>query len=124
MPVGAAWSGGQLETISNVILPGMSVRLANGHTEAMMLPQLQYKGRTLVYMADLMPSVGHLPLAWVMAYDMFPLTTLQEKQSFWEEAATGGYMLMMEHDPENECCTIQVTEKGMSSGELFRLKDV
>jgi glyoxylase-like metal-dependent hydrolase (beta-lactamase superfamily II) len=123
-PTGATWSGGSLETISDVILPGLSVRLANGHTEAMMLPQLAYKGRTHVFMADLLPSVGHIPLPWVMSYDMFPLTTLKEKRSFWEEAATGEYVLMLEHDPVNECCTLEKTEKGIKVGEVLKLNSI
>ena len=124
LSTGAAWSGGSLDMISDVILPGLSVRLANGHTESMMLPQMQYKGKTLIFMADLLPSVGHAPLPWVMAYDMFPLTTLKEKKSFWEEAAAGGYVLMLEHDPSNECCTLERTEKGIKVGKTFRLGDL
>ena len=75
-PVGVV--SGQLEAINDVIIPGLSVRLAYGHTDAMMLPQVQYKGKTVVFMADLLPSIGHIPIPYVMAYDMFPLTTLKE----------------------------------------------
>jgi glyoxylase-like metal-dependent hydrolase (beta-lactamase superfamily II) len=100
------------------------VRLAGGHTAAMMLPQIRYKGRTLVYMADLLPSVGHLPLPYVMAYDMFPLTTLHEKKSFLEEAVDNQYVLFFEHDPVNECCTLGRTEKGIRAVETFALKDL
>ncbi|TDX00155.1 MBL fold metallo-hydrolase [Dinghuibacter silviterrae] len=100
------------------------VRLVGGHTAAMMLPQIEYKGRTLVYMADLLPSVGHLPLPYVMAYDMFPLTTLQEKKAFLEEAVENQYILYFEHDPVNECCTLGRTEKGIRAVETFALKDL
>ena len=125
LPAGATWSGGSLDIISNVILPGLSVRVANGHTEAMILPQMEYKGRTLIFMADLLPSIGHIPLPWVMAYDMFPLTTLNEKKSFWQEAATGGYVLMLEHDPENECCILQSTDRGgVRASATFRLEEL
>lgn len=100
------------------------IRLAAGHTAAMMLPQMQYKGRTLVYMADLLPSVGHLPLPYVMAYDMFPLTTLTEKKAFLEEAVDNQYILYLEHDPLNECCTLARTEKGIRMADTFPLKDL
>lgn len=101
-----------------------SVRIVNGHTRAMMLPQLQYKGRTVVFMADLLPSVGHLPLPYVMSYDMFPLTTLKEKKSFLDEALEKDYVLFFEHDPRFECCTIQKGEKGIRVKDLFSLKDL
>lgn len=110
----------------SMLAPGMdfSIRLAGGHTAAMMLPQIRYKGRTLVYMADLLPSTGHLPLPYVMAYDMFPLTTLTEKKAFLQEALESQYILYLEHDPINECCTLQQTEKGIRLGETFALKDL
>jgi glyoxylase-like metal-dependent hydrolase (beta-lactamase superfamily II) len=105
-------------------LPGLRLRFVNGHTAAMMLPQMEYKGRTVVFVADLLPSAGHLPLPYVMAYDMFPLTTLLEKKQFLEEAADRDYVLFFEHDPVNECCTVQRTEKGIRVKEVFRLKDL
>ena len=115
---------GNAAMLTDVILPGLSVRMVNGHTDAMMLPQLNYKGKTLVFVADLLPSTGHFPTAWVMAYDMFPLTSLQEKRSFLEEAAAGGYVLFFEHDPRVECCIPQATEKGTRPGSGFLLKDL
>ncbi|HEY4209005.1 MAG TPA: MBL fold metallo-hydrolase [Puia sp.] len=121
IPAGATWSAPSLDFISDVIMPGLSVRIANGHTEAMILPQMQYKGRTLVFMADLLPSTGHVPLPWVMAYDMYPLTTLKEKKSFWQEAAANEYVLMLEHDPVNECCTLASGDKGIRVGNTFEL---
>lgn len=102
----------------------VSVRFAYGHTEAMMLPQINYKGRTIIYMADLLPSVGHIPLPYVMSYDMFPMKTLAEKQSFLEEAVENNYILYLEHDPINECCTLASTEKGIRVAETFRLAEI
>lgn len=102
----------------------INISFAYGHTDAMMLPKISYKGRTIVYMADLLPSVGHLPLPYVMAYDMFPLKTLTEKQAFLEEAVNNNYILYLEHDPVNECCTLQRTEKGIRVAETFNLSDI
>ena len=114
----------RLETIADTIIPGLSMRLAEGHTAAMMLPQLSYKGKTLVFVADLLPSTGHFPLPYIMSYDMFPLTTLKEKRSFLDEAAEGGYVLFFEHDPVHECCLPQSSEKGIRAGQGFRLADL
>jgi glyoxylase-like metal-dependent hydrolase (beta-lactamase superfamily II) len=102
----------------------VSIRFVNGHTEKMMLPQIHYKGQTIVYMADLLPSTGHIPLPYVMAYDMFPLTTLKEKKSFLNEAVTNNYVLFFEHDPKVECCRLQQTEKGIRAGETFALSTI
>lgn len=102
----------------------ISIRFANGHTDAMMLPQISYQGKTIVYMADLLPSIGHIPIPYVMAYDMFPLKTLQEKKSFLQEATDQQYILFFEHDPVNECCVLQQTEKGIRAGETFALRDL
>ncbi|MCU0380477.1 MAG: MBL fold metallo-hydrolase [Chitinophagaceae bacterium] len=102
----------------------ISIRFVNGHTDAQMLPQIQYKGRTLVFMADLLPSVAHLPIPYVMAYDMFPLTSLQEKKSFLQEALAGDYILFFEHDPVYECCTLQQTDRGIRLKEHFRMDEL
>lgn len=99
----------------------IAIRFVYGHTESMMLPLINYKQRQILYMADLLPSVGHLPLPYVMAYDMFPLQTLTEKKAFLNEAVTNNYVLFLEHDPVNECCTLQQTEKGIRLAEVFRL---
>lgn len=119
---------GQLKFIDEVedveFQKDIKISFAYGHTDAMMLPKINYKGKTLVYMADLLPSVGHLPLPYVMAYDMFPLKTLTEKQVFLEEAVDKGYILYLEHDPVNECCTLQRTEKGIRVAETFNLSDL
>lgn len=102
----------------------ISIRLAWGHTEAMMLPVIQFKGKTIVYMADLLPSTAHIPLPYVMSYDMFPLKTLEEKKSFLEEAVENDYILYFEHDKAVECCTLQHTAKGIRVRDTFTLKDI
>ena len=100
------------------------LRFVNGHTESMMLPQIKYEDKTIVYMADLLPSVAHIPIPYVMAYDTRPLETLKEKKSFLTEALEKDFILFFEHDPEIECCNLQQTLKGIRSKETFRLESV
>jgi glyoxylase-like metal-dependent hydrolase (beta-lactamase superfamily II) len=102
----------------------ITIRFAYGHTEAMMLPQIQYKDKTILYMADLLPSTGHIPLPYVMSYDMFPLQTLKEKTGFLEEACKNDYILYLEHDPVNECCTLQHTDRGIRMDRAFSLQEM
>ena len=102
----------------------IQIRFAFGHTDSMMLPQISYKGKTILYMADMLPSVGHIPMPYVMSYDMFPLKTLKEKKKFLEEAVQNDYMLFFEHDPVNECCTLQETEKGIRVKDTFKLSEI
>ncbi len=94
-------------------IPGISIRYAFGHTDAMMVPQIEVGNKTLVYMADLLPSPAHMPLPYVMAYDMFPLITLEEKKLFLEEAVEKDFLLFFEHDPVAEVCSLTKTEKGV-----------
>lgn len=102
----------------------INIRFVYGHTDAMMLPLINYKNRQILYMADLLPSVGHIPLPYVMAYDMFPLQTLTEKKTFLIEAVEKEYILFLEHDPLNECCTLQQTEKGIRLNKTFKLTEL
>lgn len=118
----AETSAGRLGTTS--FTENISIRFVSGHTESMMLPQITYKDKTIVYMADLLPSAGHIPIPYIMAYDMFPLTTLQEKKSFLSEAVEGNYILYFEHDYKNECCRLQQTEKGIRPADFFSLHDI
>lgn len=102
----------------------IKIRFASGHTEAMMMPQITYKNKQIVYMADLLPSVGHLPLPYVMAYDTRPLITMKEKKEFLNEAETNEYILFFEHDPLNECCTLHKTDKGIRVKDVFQLSEI
>ncbi|MEI9945653.1 MAG: MBL fold metallo-hydrolase [Chitinophagaceae bacterium] len=113
----------QLPTV-NFNLPEIKIRIVNGHTEAMMLPQISYKGKTVVFMADLLPSQGHIPIPYVMGYDMFPLTTINEKRSFLKEAIANDYILFFEHDPVYECCNLQQTERGIRPKDFFKLEEI
>jgi glyoxylase-like metal-dependent hydrolase (beta-lactamase superfamily II) len=100
------------------------IRFVSGHTKAMMLPLINYKDKQLLYVADLVPTAGHLPLPYIPAYDMFPLTTLDEKKAILEEAAKKNIILFFEHDAVNECCTVQQTEKGVHLAQVFKLSDI
>ena len=102
----------------------ISLRFVSGHTESMMLPQIVYKDKTIVFVADLLPSAAHIPIPYVMAYDMFPLTTINEKKSFLREAIENNYILFFEHDPKYECCNLQQTERGIRAKEFFKLEEI
>ena len=102
----------------------IDIRFVHGHTDAMMIPQVKYKDRVVVFAADLLPSAAHVPMPYIMAYDMFPLTTLQEKKIFLKEAVEEKFILFFEHDPVNECCEVEQTEKGIRAGRCFTLEEI
>ena len=104
--------------------PNMDVLMAYGHTDAQMIPHIQYKGKTIVFMADLLPSTGHIPLPYVMGYDTRPLLTLDEKERFMNTAADNDFVLFLEHDSVNECCTVQHTEKGVRLKDIFSFSEL
>ncbi|MBN1340585.1 MAG: MBL fold metallo-hydrolase [Bacteroidales bacterium] len=106
------------------LFPGFEVRFFNGHTDGQMIPFVNYRGRTVVFMADLLPSTAHVPIPFVMSYDTRPLITLDEKRAFFNEAIEKEYILFFEHDLYHECCTLHHTEKGPAVKETFRLSEV
>ena len=98
--------------------------LADGHTEKMMLPVLEYQGRTLAFMADLLPSAAHVPLPYVMSYDVRPLLTMPEKEAVLRRAAAENWVLLLEHDPAHEACTVVLTDRGVRLDQTLRLADL
>jgi len=118
---------GQLEMITTQEggewLPDFKILYVNGHTESMMLPLLKYKDQTILYCADLLPSIAHLPLPWVMSYDVRPLNTLEEKSRILKLAADNNWLLYFEHDPVIELCSVQNTEKGIRVKDTFKMTD-
>ena len=116
---------GQLKFTSEgaEICPGFKVMYANGHTDGMMVPLIQYKDTTVAYMADLIAAAAHVPLAYVMGYDTRPLITMDEKELFLNKAVAKNYVLFFEHDPIIECCNLQKTEKGIRVKDTFSLKE-
>lgn len=106
------------------VFPDFDVLFVDGHTENMMIPHIQYKGKTVVFMADLLPSVGHIPIPYVMGYDTRPLITLKEKGEFLSVAQKEEFVLFMEHDSVNECCTLKNTEKGVRLDECFNFNEL
>jgi len=109
--------------LTEKVFPNMDVLFVDGHTDSMMIPHIQYKGKTIAYMADLLPSAGHIPLAYVMGYDTRPLLTLTEKEKFLRRAVEEEFVLFLEHDSVNECCTLQMTEKGVRLKDTFSFNE-
>jgi glyoxylase-like metal-dependent hydrolase (beta-lactamase superfamily II) len=100
------------------------ILFVSGHTDKMMIPKIKYKNKTICYMADLLPSIGHIPLPYIMGYDTRPLITLEEKEKFLNEAVDNNYILFFEHDAVHECCTVKRTEKGVRLERTFPLSEV
>jgi len=118
---------GQLKFIENenskLLGENISLAYMRGHTDAMMIPQIKYKNKTVAFMADLLPSIGHIPLPYVMGYDTRPLLTMTEKEKFLNRAADEEYILFLEHDSINQCCTVHHTEKGVRLKDTFSFEE-
>ena len=115
---------GQLKFVDKDGFDAFDIFYANGHTDAQMIPLIDYKGKTVAFMADLLPSTGHIPLPYVMGYDTRPLLTLDEKARFLNDAANKEYIMFLEHDSVNECCTVKQTEKGVRLDHTTSLQEV
>lgn len=118
---------GQLKFIDPALpgpFPQFDILYVDGHTDKMMIPHIRYKGKTVVFAADLLPSTGHIPLPYVMGYDTRPLLTLAEKEIFLHKAVEEGYVIFFEHDAVNECCTLKMTEKGPRLDRVFPLSEI
>lgn len=112
------------EDFSKNIFNNIDVLFVDGHTDSMMIPHIHYQGKTIVFMADLLPSVGHIPLPYVMGYDTRPLITLEEKEKFLTNAVKNEYVLFLEHDSVNECCLLQDTDKGIRLKSTHTFQDI
>lgn len=117
---------GQLKFVEseNEIFPGFSVINVYGHTEAMMIPHIKYKGTTVIFAADLIPSAGHIPIHYNMSYDVMPLKTIDEKERLLKNVAEKKHILFFEHDPVIECCTVKFTDKGVELDNAFKLSEI
>jgi glyoxylase-like metal-dependent hydrolase (beta-lactamase superfamily II) len=117
---------GQLKFIDRKNSPFENIDLlfVDGHTDKQMIPHIRYKDKTIVFVADLLPSAGHLPLPYVMAYDTRPLLSMKEKEDFLNKAIEKKYTLFFEHDPIHECCTLQKTERGIRLDRTFPLQEI
>lgn len=106
------------------LFPGFSVMICYGHTPGLMIPMIKYKGKTLVYTGDLIPTASHIPLIWNMSYDIESLKTIEEKQILLNEALAGGYILVFQHDEHIECCNLEMTPKGIRAKEKFKFVEI
>jgi glyoxylase-like metal-dependent hydrolase (beta-lactamase superfamily II) len=106
------------------LLPGLSLRLFNGHTPGLMLPFIRTEKGVFVFVGDLIPVMASIPTAWVAAYDTMPVVSMREKDTLLAEAAEKGYILVFQHDFYVECCTVNKTPKGIKPLDVFNLDDV
>jgi glyoxylase-like metal-dependent hydrolase (beta-lactamase superfamily II) len=103
---------------------GFFVRMCYGHTPGLMIPVIKYKGKTLIYTGDLIPTLAHIPIIWNMSYDIESLMTIDEKERLLKEALEGNYILVFQHDKDTECCTLEMTPKGIRAKEKFSFSEI
>ena len=117
---------GHLEFIheEQELFNGIFLKMYNGHTQGQLIPEINYNGRKIVFMADFITSVSHIPVPYVPGYDVQPLLTLKEKPEFYERAIADNFILFFEHDYYNECCTVHMVKKSVKPKEIFKLNDL
>jgi glyoxylase-like metal-dependent hydrolase (beta-lactamase superfamily II) len=106
------------------LFPGFSVVFCYGHTPGLMIPVVKYKGRTLVYTGDLIPTSAHIPLIWNMSYDIESLKSIEEKESLLNKALKENYILVFQHDKDVECCNLEMTQKGIRAKDKFLFSEI
>ena len=118
-------ASGKLKLIEDEgeFIPNIKFKLYNGHTDGQVIPHINVDGKTVVFMADLLPATAHIPMPWIMAYDTRPLLTLKDKERFFKEAVENNYILFFEHDLYNEACSLQDTPKGVRVDKSGRLDE-
>ena len=123
LPIGQS---GQLNLLEKEteLFPGISFRMCYGHTPGLMIPVIKFKGKTLVYAGDLIPTIAHIPLIWNMSYDIETLRTIEEKEMILKEALEGDYILIFQHDENTECCNLMMTPKGIRAKDKFTFAEV
>ena len=106
------------------LFPGFSLMLCYGHTPGLMLPMIRHNDKILIYTGDLIPTIAHIPLIWNMSYDIESLKTIEEKDKLLKEAVEGNYILVFQHDEKHECCTLEMTTKGIRAKERFKFTEI
>ncbi len=96
------------------LMDGMDFLICNGHTPGMQLARIQDGGETLLFGADLIPLACQFPIPWIMSYDLYPITTLNEKKKILGQAADEGWTFFFEHDPKHTFGKVRKTDKGFS----------
>lgn len=103
---------------------GFGILFVDGHTEKQMIPHIKYKGKNIFFAADLVPTVGHIPVPYVTGFDTRPLLSLDEKAKFLNNIVESNSLLFFEHDAHNQLCTLKHTEKGVRLDELFSFNEI
>jgi len=124
LPIGDSGRLNLIDDDESFFLKDFSFRMCFGHTPGLMVPVIRYKGKTIVYTGDLIPTTAHIPLIWNMSYDIESLKTIEEKKQILTEALENDYVLVFQHDEHVECCTLEMTPRGIRAGRKFSFAEL